>query len=397
MRAHGMLAAWAAVIGFVACSAGSNEGSSVANGAQSGSGGATGGTGAAGAGGGGAVGGVGGTVNVDAAGGSSGTAGVEDGGECTGIEETAVNKKQPSDIIIAIDQSGSMDLETGWVRTQINGFSNQIIASQIDVHVILIADLNGNENPICVDPPLGSGGCPTQDNNPPLFTHINQKVESHDAFQQILNTYDQYKDMLRPDSAKHIVVITDDESDMSAADFDTGLKGKDATLFASYFFHGIVSSEDDPGTFECLINNEPCCGVSAGEGAIYKQHIQATGGIFGDICLQDFQSVWTKLSQAVVQNSSLSCEWDIPPPPPPEQLDPNKVNVRYTGGGQQKTLGRVDSAADCANFKDAWYYDNNTNPTKVIACPDMCTEIQGGDAQKIEVIFGCATEDPIPR
>src|SRR5688572_784182 len=110
MRAHGMLAAWAVVIGFVACSAGSNEGSSVANGAQSGSGATTGGTGATGTGGTSGF-GVGGTgaINVDSAGGSSGTAGIEDGGECTGIEETAVNKKQPSDIIIAIDQSGSMD------------------------------------------------------------------------------------------------------------------------------------------------------------------------------------------------------------------------------------------------------------------------------------------------
>lgn len=73
------------------------------------------------------------------------------------------------------------------------------------------------------------------------------------------------------------------------------------------------------------------------------------------------------------------------------------MNVRFTGGGSQRELGRVDSPADCASFRDAWYYDDLAAPTKVMVCPDLCTEVQGGQAKEISIAFGCATKTPIPK
>ena len=392
MHARSLFLAAGATALAAACSASQNDGGGGPSGGSGGSGASsTGGTGAISA-----TGGSGGTGAISAGGSSTGgSGGVDPDAGCTGVTIPAENIRQPSDIIIAIDQSGSMNLETAWVRQQINGFSQQIVQSGIDIRVVLIAGISG-DNPICVDPPLGSGGCPTQDNNPPTFMHVDQQVESHDALERILDAYPQYGSVLRAGASKHIVVITDDESDMSAVDFDSGLKARDAALFAKYFFHGIVATAN-PAT-SCVTGNA-CCflsGTAAGEGVIYKSLISQTGGVLGDLCLQDFQAVWTQLSRAVIESTSLACEWVIPDPPPGETLNPGKVNVRYTGGGQQKDLGRVEDAAACAGFRDAWYYDDNANPTKVLACPDVCAEIQAGQAQKVDIQFGCQNRAPIP-
>ena len=102
--------------------------------------------------------------------------------------ETATNQLQPSDIVIAIDQSGSMDQETSWVTAQLNGFAAQITQSGIDVQVVVIAGKPGSENGFCVPAPLGSGSCPN-DNNLPDLLHVDQHVDSHDALGRILSTY----------------------------------------------------------------------------------------------------------------------------------------------------------------------------------------------------------------
>jgi hypothetical protein len=327
---------------------------------------------------------------------SGGTTGLDPDGGCRGITEAPENTRQPSDIIIAIDQSGSMDLETGWVRQQLNGFSQQIANSGIDVHVVLIAGISG-ENPLCIDPPLGSGGCPTQDTNPPTYTHVDQHVDSHDALDLIISTYPQYQQVLRPEASKHVLVITDDTPEvMSSAAFDTALKNLDA-MWQTYSFHAIVASIDDPGIFGCLATPHPCCGVAAGPGDDYIQLVNQTQGIFGDLCAQNFQTVWDALSTAVIEGSTLACEWVIPDPPEGETLDPGLVNVTYTGGGQERKLGNIGSQSECGQFRDAWYYDNNDNPTKIFVCPELCQEIQGGQAQRMDIVFGCATEPPVPK
>jgi hypothetical protein len=340
--------------------------------------------------------GVGGTGAFGAVGAFAGTSGLDDDAGCDGISEGAENNKQPSDIIIAVDQSGSMDLETAWVAQQLNDFSRQILSSGIDVHVVLIAGVSSG-NAVCIDPPLGSGGCPAQDSNPPTYTHVNQEVASHDALDLIISTYPQYSQVLRPQATKHVLVITDDTpAAMSTAQFDAALKALDP-MWQGYTFHGIVAPMD--GVNACLSGN-PCCGVAAfpgGNYSDYPQLIQQTQGVFGDLCLQDFQPVWSALSTAVITGSALACEWVIPDPPAGETFDPALVNVTYTGAGQQRKLGHINDPSECAQFRDAWYYDSNDDPTKVLVCQELCQEIQSGQAQRMDIVFGCASVPPVPK
>ncbi|MBW2456251.1 MAG: VWA domain-containing protein [Deltaproteobacteria bacterium] len=365
-----------------ACSASGDDGGGPGSGASSSSGTAAGGAG-----------GIGGGFGNN--GGSSSSSG--NGGDCAEVSEAAENKIQPADIILAIDQSGSMDLETSWVTNQLNGFATQITQSGIDVHVVVIAGKPGSENGFCIPAPLGSGNCPADD-NPPIFKHVDQHVDSSDALLQILGRYDDYKDMLRPDAAKHVIVISDDDSSLGSAAFDTQLKALDPPLFDDYVFHAIVSDDDDPGTFDCIISPQPCCGVSADEGKVYKQLISMTGGVFGDLCQQNFQPVWNQVSTQVATNATLACEWDIPEPPEGEVFDPDLVNVEFTvEGGSPQSLGQVPSEAECSQYSGGWYYDDPVNPTKILVCPDTCAAIQSADNATISIKFGCNTVPATPR
>jgi hypothetical protein len=306
---------------------------------------------------------------------------------CAAVTQEAETKKQPADIIWALDNSGSMLTEAQAVQDNMNIFAQQIIASGIDVRVVILS------NPqtiilgipigigVCVGAPLGSGQCPN-DSLPPKYLHLPVSVGSHDALNLLIDRYGEYKSMLRPDASKTFVVVTDDEAtaapNNSAAAFTAAVTALDPVLFKKWTFSGVYCSSN------CL----NCSGV----GTVYDQLKQQTGGVSGDMCTTDFAPVFKALAEAVITGSKLSCDWAIPPPPAGQMFDPKFVNVIYTAnGGAPRDLFNVPSAAECA-AQGGWYYDDNAKPTKVLACPTTCTEIQADMKAKIAVAFGCKTK-----
>ncbi|MBN4059278.1 VWA domain-containing protein [Endomicrobium sp. AH-315-J14] len=313
------------------------------------------------------------------------------GGACNEVSEKAENITQPTDIIIAIDQSGSMDEETKFVQAQVAGFAKQIIDAMIDVHVILIAGPQGTENGICVPAPLGSGNCP-DDNVDPTFTHVPVHVGSNDALVQIIANYKDYKDYLRPGASKHLIVISDDDSSLPAMLFHGQFTALDPANLSDFVFHAIVSDEDDPGTFSCLANKKPCCDFAADEGKVYKKLVADTQGVYGDLCQQNFQPVWDEVSAQVIENTKIGCEWPIPEPPEGEAFAADLVNVEYAiGGGMPVTIGKVDDILACAGVAGGWYYDNPADPKTIIACPQTCEILQNAEDAIFTIKFGCHT------
>jgi hypothetical protein len=330
-------------------------------------------------------------------------------GECAAISQTAENHLQPADIVIAVDNSGSMDEEIVFVRQQLNAFSQQIVDSGIDVRIILItaplaAEMpmqdpglfggifgggnNDRDNGICIDPPLGSGMCPA-DSNPPAYLHVPVEVGSNDALELIVSTFGQWRDHLRPNATKSFVVVTDDNAENGrdssaagdpAATFSQALTGLDAALFMTWRFSGIFCFSD--------------CEQAAKPGDVYKNLVTQTLGVSGDLCLQDFAPVFDELARAVIEGSMLDCEWAIPPPPSGETFEPGKVNVQYVAAGATaaETVFHVDNQAACG-ATGGWYYDDSANATRILACPSTCDLLQGDGGAKIDVLFGCATMD----
>jgi hypothetical protein len=317
------------------------------------------------------------------------------GEECASVSETANVGLQPADIIVVVDNSGSMDAEAGFVQTNMNVFSSQIFLANIDAHVVLISADSNSGAGICLAQPLGSGACPVDD-KPPSYVHIADGVGSSNALQKILEHYPTWSQTMRPTAAKHIIVVTDDDSDLDSTSFDTMFKALDPS-HAGYKFHAIASPEDP--IIACLAQTT-CCPALPLSAALSQEYIELTaltGGIFGNLCEQDFGPVFTQVSTAVVSGATLACEYPIPPPPEGEDFDPDKVNVEFDDGqGGTLSIGRVDSAADCPDVIDGWYYDDPATPTSIIVCDQTCNTIQGFSMASIDIQFGCATVDAPP-
>ena len=310
-------------------------------------------------------------------------------GSCAEVKVEAENKKQPADIIFVIDNSGSMDYEQDEVQSNMNSFSTQIIESGIDAHVVLIS----NDN-ICIAGPLGSGQCPS-DTKLPNYLHVDDGVSSSNALSKLLDNHDNWKDMMRPDGAKHVVVVSDDDSDMGADTFNNAFKALGPS-YQDYKLHAIVGNWDISDILECA-KDPVCCATIDSEGKVYEQLVEMTGGLLGPLCdngEQKFGEIFDTLSMEVVQEAGIACEWEIPDPMGME-IDFDKVNVDYNDGmGNDQAIPKVTDADACANL-EAWYYDNEDMPTKIFACPALCTKIQGNLDAKVDVKFGC--ESLIPQ
>ncbi len=323
--------------------------------------------------------------------------------ECAETSEIAGNKYGPVDVVFVIDNSPSMGDEIEEVRANMNGFSEQVGAKELNMNIVVISCLPGDCDKdqffgICIDPPVGAaGGCPSggpyDDSNPPHYLHISDRVPSVKGLEWIIDKYPEWKGMIREDSARHFVAVSDDTEEWSADRFEAELLKLDPK-FEGFYFHGIFSylSKDEA----CNISkSEPCCDYAApdGEGTIYKELVARTGGVSGDLCLQDFDPVFDGLSSSVVGSAKLACEWEIPDPPEGEDLDPKKVNVEFIDeDGDDHSIGHVESSAECDDVEHGWYYDDPDEPTKIRVCPQTCDWIRDQDDAQITIKFGCETE-----
>jgi len=330
-----------------------------------------------------------GGTKLDVGGNDTGPA--DTGNECAEVSDTAMVGMQPADIIVVVDNSGSMQLEAGFVQNNMNTFSSQIFLANIDAHVVLISSTSDDDTGICLPTPLGSGACP-DDSKLPGYFHIPDGVGSNDGLQKILDHYADWAPHMRPTASKHIIMVTDDDSDLSANDFNNQFLALDAS-HAGYKYHAIASPEDP--VLACIAQTSCCPAFFPFSAALSEEHIalvDLTGGIFGNLCIQNFGPIFNEVSTAVVSGAALACEYPIPPPPDGMDFDPDAVNVEFEDGvGATLEIGRVDNPAACGGVMNGWYYDDPAMPTSIVLCPQTCTTIQGFAQASVSIKFGCAT------
>jgi hypothetical protein len=301
--------------------------------------------------------------------------------ECTSFTDTGTVTRRPADIIWVVDNSPSMIQETDAVQARLNAFSEQIVGAGIDIRVLLLtAYPDPQASPeidtgVCIDPPLGGGGCPQEDDNQPIFAHVQSVIGSEHALDKILDTYSIWEPMMRDGSLKHIIVVTDDDSFVPAGDFDAQFLGLDPG-HAGYQFHGIVATQ-------------PC-----GEGAVGSEYIalaEMTGGVIGNLCEQEFQPLFDLLSTAVEEGTNLACAWAMPEAPEGRVIDPDSVEVSLTIDGAVVVPARVGGAESCVAGQHGWYFDDPEEPTQIVSCPTTCDALSTAVAADLEIDVGCAT------
>jgi hypothetical protein len=134
------------------------------------------------------------------------------------------------------------------------------------------------------------------------------------------------------------------------------------------------------------------CPDAAEIGTVYNDLVKQTMGVAGDLCLQDFAPVFDTLAKAVISASGIECTWNIPPAPAGQTFNRQQVNVQYAKQGTAaQSVGQVSGQAACG-MRSGWYYDDATNPTRILVCPATCGDLQNDPQAKLDVLFGCDTQ-----
>jgi len=295
----------------------------------------------------------------------------DDPAECSALSVEAAPAAAPADIIWVIDNSGSMDEEEARVQDNLNTFSQAIENSGVDHHVVMIT----NTGHVQVPPPLGGSE---------HYLAVDRDIDSHDALQQLIATFPEWRDFLRPDSIKHFVVVSDDESDMSEGEFENAVAAI-PELAGGFVFHAIVA-DAPPWNW-----NSPCFTLAAAVGTTYIHLQQDHGGVFYSLCEHDWAPVFDALSVSVIGNATLPCAYSIPAPPEDTELDWDAVNFVFTpdGAAEGNAVPYVGDEGACAGGP-GWYYDSRDAPTEIRVCPATCTTLEDSSGQ-VDVAFGCAT------
>jgi len=398
-------------------------------------------------------GGVGGSSMLNTSGGATFELGdaapLVDAASCASISERATAEKRPVDIIFVIDNSGSMSEEIAAVEARINDdFAGILSASGADYRVIMISKYGekspgsaaNGPNDICIRAPLGAGDCSGTQPKPtlnaaPRFYQQDVEIMSQDAWCKLIDGFagsDGWGQYARPEAFKSIVIVSDDESECTtaaalasssdpvqlsanpgafvlkdpsadAARFDVTLRALSVEQFGTaerrkYRVHsivGVVGNTTDEGAWppSAPLQAAECGSDVDAAGEAHQALSILTGGLRFPICAHDnFNVVFRALAADALQAAQLSCEWKIPPPPSGEAFDPGLVNLEYHAGGGATvtTIPKVNTLGDC-RASGGWYYDQDPNPSRVLACPATCQTLEADSSGAINLAFGCST------
>jgi hypothetical protein len=340
---------------------------------------------------------------------------------CVTVASTAALEREPVDIILVLDNSGSMRDEIDAVERNINvNFARVLEDAEVDYRVILISrhrrDVRGPSGEastsICVQEPLSTlEDCPAD--APGLsdrFFHYSIKIESTDSFERIAESLNQpldrfdltvsgWSEWLRPGAKKVFLELSDDDAETSVADFLRELTTRAPEHFGTdpgrpaFVFHSIVGVvERSPAGTPYLpadpVESTRCTGndnnvENAGE--TYQELSRMTGGLRFPLCqFNDYDVVFRTIAGDVVRRSGNLCQFEIPSPPAGRTLDLDTIAVSVaTEGAEPKLLGQALAVEACG--PDAFVVQDG----HIALCPQTCSAAESEPAARVEVLFTC--------
>jgi hypothetical protein len=321
-----------------------------------------------------------------------------DAGSCRSVSGESSLQPSAVDILVTIDNSGSMTEEAEQTRANMNRFVEILAESGLDYRVVLISAPDGDAG-VCVPGPLGSGPPDCLSGPEGRLRAIHDEVGSRDAPERVLENYPDYVDFLRPEAVKVFIWITDDQArDYTADSFREALAALEpAGMFADTIHNAIVGFYGDtPATW----NTEGAgdCESLANVGDRYlrlascltdddEPIAECVSGLSAKVCELDWTEIFEGIAATVIRGVPVQCDFAIPDPPEGMTINFEDVRVTYTSGdATSEPLTRVTMDSCTA---DGWYYDDEAMPERVLLCPALCTRVQADEGARMDVGLGC--------
>lgn len=351
--------------------------------------------------------------------------------DCGSSRTEATLVREPIDIVLVVDNSGSMANEIIGVENNINvNFASILAGADIDYRVILIGR-HGTalvDNSICIEAPLSGAATCAPLPPAPVFTdrffQYNMKIDSHDTFVKLIGAYrtpfedtifedksyiteEGWNVYLRPGVRKVFVELTDDDPEgMTWQAFDAALLALDVSQFGTagarnYTWHSIVGIDEKPVPSEAWLPEDgivtALCGAPddvESAGVPYQELSRLTGGLRFPLCQSAaYDAVFRRIATDVITRTEVACDFAIPPPPAGKTLDLDKVAVSYTADGAAPALTYVQARDPSVCQPDAFFIDEG----RIHLCPDSCDVLKANPLARIDVLFTCESTIIVPR
>ena len=347
---------------------------------------------------------------------------------CADAEAEATLVKKPADIIIAVDTSGSMGGEADAVEARLNNdLATVLDGADVDYRIILVADFppvddgHPDTDPVlCIGAPLAQQDCSNpasltlKPKNGPNFFHYDVHVNSTDALQILSREFNDplgdegtvsgpaqfvggWGTLLRPDSQKHFIVISDDDANttlvddnniaMTADGFKSAISAKFEQMHNTPLdmrFHSIIGlKEKADGTAwraDEPVQIDECTPVgtnaAVNAGSVYQTMSIRSEGLRFPLCDNDnFNEIFQEVADGVIEGVGLSCTY-TPEIPEDTLVDSSRVVGYFTpGSGDLLRLDQVDGIASCA--EDSFYVEDEATILCPLTCDSVSTDAQG--------------------
>jgi Mg-chelatase subunit ChlD len=311
---------------------------------------------------------------------------VEDAGIGDGCASAvAEGELVPLDMLILLDRSGSMTTNAKWdsARTAIKGFADSVSGS-VSLGLTYFPATGGDDcNELSYQTPdvaiLPLPGNAAQIKASLLDATTTGATPMRPALEGTLLSLGNHL-TANPLDQGVLVLVTDGDPGGCTANTITDVAAVAATSFAA-----------TPSIRTFVVGME-------GANFTNLDKVATAGGTVKSFDVGTGAGATQALVQALqqIRAESLSCEYVLPVPESGE-LDFDSVEVRFFEGGDAgvtKTFTKVASADDCT--PSSFYYDDPTSPSKVILCPDACTDVKTAELDaKVDIVLGCILDIPL--
>ena len=360
------------------------------------------------------------TAGVGGNGGGLSTSSGGEGGACIGDSYEA--EPLPLDILIMLDQSGSMSQSAGNNLTKWETVKQAITAfvQQPNVEGISLAlQYFGLPQPLipgcsaqaCTTDLDCTGGCGPCGSSGLCLAPFNPDIDSCDAIDY---AWAEVPMQPLPDVAGPILTSLQMHAPGTNTPTKPALEG--AIMYATNWQNAhpdhvtvvTFATDGEPAVCDTDMNNIYAVAAAGFNGMpSIKTFVVGVGGAFSaldgiaaaggttsafhvDLNTMATQQFVDALN--AIRNAALPCSYQIPPPPQGMLPDYTRVNVVYTpGGGPEQTIPKVPDAAHCPPNGLGWYYDDERAPTQIFLCDATCALIKSDLMAKLDIVLGCIT------